>query len=810
MISSTLFAISTTRTTFEFARIQSNSDWILPIVVAVLVFTFVRYMYRRDTKDIKSPMLGWLLTTLRATAFLGLLLLYLQPQWRSEREIVENSQAVLLIDTSLSMGLRDGTNPRVANRAQHVAESLKSSDILKQLRKTHDVLVFSFDKEIGQIASFKKSGPDNPSIVSARQRPKLNWQKILRPSGTETRLGQAIQQTINNQHHKPMAGILVVTDGGHNVGITPETAVQLAKEANIPIHAIGVGSTESQANVRVSDFIVPTRAYPGDRYSVTGFIQSQGLEGHTVTVQLLSRPANNQNLRPQTGTGQLIKSKSVTLGKNGEVGSVKFELKSEEIGRRTLCLRVVPPKIDHDAEDNIREADIEVINRKNRVLLFAGGPTREYRFVRNMLHRDKFTTVDVLLQTARSGVLQDSNKILSEFPNTREEMFKYDSLVAFDPDWQALHQSQIQILESWVAEQGGGLIVIAGPVYVGKSINGWIHSPEMATIRSLYPVKFKHRFAVLNLAERKAETPLPLKFTPEGLRSEFLHIENGLLENQDAWSETVGVFGYVPVEDAKPGATVLAHLSGPLAAVEDKLPVYFADHFYGSGRVFYMGSGETWRLRRENERWFDTLWTKLIRHVSQGRMLRGSARGVLLVGRERHLLGDTVEIRAQLTNAQLEPLSTPIVLMQLVAPDDNTQAIQLHAVPNLAGTYLGHFSVQKEGEYRLELPIPESDHERLTRRIQVKVPNLERESPQRNDILLGQIAENTGGNYYVGFEAAVSGASLASQLKDRTKTTIHTDTPNPLLERTWLRSIMYVICTFLFLEWLIRRLVKLA
>ncbi len=49
--------------------------------------------------------------------------------------------------------------------------------------------------------------------------------------------------------------------------------------------------------------------------------------------------------------------------------------------------------------------------------------------------------------------------------------------------------------------------------------------------------------------------------------------------------------------------------------------------------------------------------------------------------------------------------------------------------------------------------MPESDNERLIRRIQVRMPELERENPQRNDALLSRIAKQTGGKYYIGVDA---------------------------------------------------------
>ena len=76
------------------------------------------------------------------------------------------------------------------------------------------------------------------------------------------------------------------------------------------------------------------------------------------------------------------------------------------------------------------------------------------------------------------------------------------------------------------------------------------------------------------------------------------------------------------------------------------------------------------------------------------------------------------------------------------------QRVTLAADPAPSGSFAGQFQVLEEGAYRLELPVPESQNERLTRRIQVKVPELERENPQRNDALLERIAEQTRAAYY--------------------------------------------------------------
>ena len=119
----------------------------------------------------------------------------------------------------------------------------------------------------------------------------------------------------------------------------------------------------------------------------------------------------------------------------------------------------------------------------------------------------------------------------------------------------------------------------------------------MAPIRKLYPVEFNRRLALLEEARYGSQQPWPLDFTREGLEAEFLWLDDNAAASREVWDSFKGVFGYYRVRGPKPGATVYALYSDPEAAVGDQKPVYLAGQFYGSGRVFYMGSGEMWRLR---------------------------------------------------------------------------------------------------------------------------------------------------------------------------------------------------------------------
>jgi hypothetical protein len=832
-----LLAEGASRTTFEWAQIQSNTDWIAPIGVFLAILVLVWQMYRRDSAELRRGW-RWFLAGLRLATFLGLLALYLQPHWRTEREQVRNSRAVILVDTSLSMGFADPDGPG-ESRSRQVAEAFKHSDFLARLRKVHDVAVYEFDEDLKRdraltlaklppapAAQGELAGGDSPIFGEQKSgqspaqksgqspaRPAVDWAKRLAPAGMETRIGQALRQVIEEERGTPLSGIILISDGSQNAGVSPDSAVELAQEAKVPVYAIGLGSARQPAHVAVSDLAVPARALPGDHYSVTGYLQAQGMAGKSALVELWSRPAESAGRRARPSEGKLLDSRSVTLGGDGEVLPVRFEMVPEALGRYTLTLRVQPPPGDRSGPDKSREADIEIVNRKNQVLLLADGPMREYQYLRNQLFRDHSTAVDVLLQSGRPGMSQDARRILDDFPNTREEMFGYDCVVACDPNWQLLKPSQLELLEKWVAEQAGGLIVMAGPVNACRGPGGWVQDRAMTIVRNLYPVVFPGRLASVENSVYSTREPWPLQFTREGLDADFLWLADTAVASRAAWASFPGVFSFCPVRGPKPAATVYARFSDPRAAQADRQPVYFAGQYYGAGTVFYLGSAEMWRLRTVDPAYLDQFYTKLIRHVSQGRLLRGSTRGSLLVGQDRYMLGSTVEIRAQLTDARLRPLRVKSVNLQVIQPDKSAQTVALVSDPGRPGSFAGQLAARMEGSYLLELVVPESANERLSRRIQVRVPDLERENPSRNDALLSAIANGTGGKYYVGMSSALGGdraPPLAEELRDRTTTAVLPVAPDPRREETWLRWSMIVLCGLLCLEWLVRRLLRLA
>jgi len=790
---------------YELQRLAQWDDarwlWLGLAVAMTLLIGAVVWLYRRESAQL-SPLFRCVLPLLRSIAYAGIVLFFLGIEKRTDRYETVASRVLLLVDTSQSMAVEDETSVvDSANQAKHpratvLTQALAKLPLIVDLSQEHVVELATFDTELQRVAQWS-SAPTNVTPT---------WEKDLAPTGVETRLGDALREALDTTANGPLAAVIVFSDGGQNRGVDPLAMADAAQLSGVPIHTVGIGSTLPRRNIRVKELLAPSRVYPEDKTTIVGLVQNEGYAGRSVTIELLASEARGT----ETTQPERIDSTTARFEKDGQVVRVEFEIEPAEIGRLLLELRVATPADDQFADDDHRSVEIEVVDAQTRTLLIASGPTREYRFLRNQLRRDRHATVDVWLQSAGAGASQDADNLLDGFPTSKEDLYSYDCIVAFDPNWQQLDAQQVELLEKWVAEEAGGLIVVAGPIHTSS----WVQSPEHGKIRALYPVEFQRRLTLLDDGQYGSETPWPIVFSRDGEQADFLRLVDTPEESRLLWSKFSGVYGCYAVKGPKSGARVLGRYSDPDAGLSAERPVYLAEHFYGAGRVFYIGSGEFWRLRSEDPRYFEVIYTKLIRHTSQGRLLRGSSHGQLLVERDRYSVNDTVVVRAQLSTSGREPLIVPRVTIQVVDPAGVRRNQMLLADPNRLGSYLGQFTVPSEGMYRILLPVPGIVDEQLVRRIQVSIPNLEFDHTRRNEPLLAALANRTGGHYFISLTSAMNGSPklqpLAEQIESRAETRTIRGTADPKFTEWLHRVLLTVICGALCLEWLLRRTLKLA
>ncbi len=616
------------RTFYELQPIIPLSQGWQSLVFAaciLAILAFVIWMYIRDSRELPRG-LTVLLSGLRITAFVCILIYVLNPGKRSETKIVKTSRLAVLVDTSLSMGLRDeplaNGQTESPRRIDEIVSWLGSDLEIESLGKQHDVSIYRFgdqsqpeliatfakaresetstgplmnrrplesleqglqqSRRLGWLAiaigafsgalllgwffawqtgrtpalksqilcgaifslvfslfwfavcdlqtpqfdlwtslGWKQADPgsipvapvstDDAPREDSDQPPSIQWADALALDGTSTQLGSAIQYIVNKERGGPIAGVVVMTDGRSNAGVQPARAIAAAANAGIPVFPVGIGSTSTPKNIQVADIQAPPKVFPLDKFLVKGIVKASGLAGSAVRVQLVS--VDKQEQEAETVEDET----TIRLLEDGQPMSVEFEVARQEQGLRRYTIRIdgVPGEID--ARDNQRTTLVEIVQRQTKVLLIAGGPNREFRFLRNQLFRDKDILLHVWLQSSKEGADQEADLLLNEFPQTRDGVFFYDCIIAFDPDWRLLNEEQTDLLERWVAEKAGGLIVIAGPVNTPE----WTRQPRgdevVDKIRRLYPVSFYSQgTAQLKLGRFGGDEPFPLDFCARG------------------------------------------------------------------------------------------------------------------------------------------------------------------------------------------------------------------------------------------------------------------------------------------------------
>jgi len=798
----------------EFDLPDAAWQWALGGVAIVLLTTIVVALYVRDTASFSAP---WrvVLTALRLAVFAGLLVIALNPQERTRRTSLRPSRVVVLADTSLSMRYPAGESTALESqqtRSDAVTRLLADSELIDQLRERHEVSLYSFDESLsGPHSVFRRrdeEASDETPVAKAGDTP--DWSELLRPRGTETRLGESLREVIRQVNGTTLSGIVVLSDGGSNAGIGVDSAHDAAIAGNVRILSIGVGSTQPPINLQIANIQSPTDVQIGDPYEISAFVQGQGLEGRSVEVELLTRSEEDGDSDPIS-----VAKQTVQLLEDGLPVEVNFERMPSLAGLVEFFVRARPASdvVELTQEDNERRKSVNVIDRKLRALLVAGGPMREYRLVRNMLYRHDAIELDVWLQTvdaaSYSAVSQEADRLLLQFPETAAELYEYDVILAFDPDWRQIPPYGLELLNKWVATHGGGLVLVAGDVHTADLAAA---GGELEPVQDLYPV-FLHSYPVATQIDGRWDQPWPLDRTLEGQEAGFLQLAAESTEPDQVWDEFPGIYRCYPTAGAKAGATVYAHFSDPREQTEYGAPVLLASQFYGSGRTLYLGSPEIWRLRALDEEYYERFWTKLVREVGQGRLRRGTARGMLLLERNQYVLGQTVRIRANLLDPQLQPLEAAEIPMEIYDPDGRPLLPErrLRRDANRPGQFVGDFRANSAGTYSIRIAVPGSvdqpasgSNEELSAKIDVVLPNLESDNPRQNARLLTDLARDTGGGYLTLLSAE---REVPGMLPNRSEEFLLDEMLRALWDREWL---LYLLVALLSLEWLTRKFLKLA
>ncbi len=766
----------------------------------------------------------------RLLALVCLLVIMLNPRQRTQFSRTESSRVAVAVDTSLSMQW-PAADEETETRSQAVIRQLIASGLLTELSRTHVVSVYGFSETTvgplavvrdGQVRFIQADGNEiaTADAVAAGPRVSLDedtatdtqapesaaslqqWAELLAPRGRETRLGESTYELLGQLTGRTLSGIVVISDGGMNAGLPLQAAAERAERTATQLIAVGVGNVQPQPNFWITGMQAPSDVHRGDPFDVSVMVQGTGSEQPDVTVRLFQQTAGSDG-----SDRREVEMRQLTLENESAATRVVFPQSLDIAGEYEFVAQVEASGDVQEMtlDDNERRRTVAITDERMQVLVISSGPMRDYQFVRNSLFRHSGIDSDVWLQSMAADnvgmVSQESRKLLTQFPRTEAELFEYDVIVAFDPDWSRLSAEQQSFLNRWVSEHSGGLVIVAGELFTPRLAE---EPDALRDISVLYPVLLSRIAPEMQLTQR-ADEPWPVLPTAEGRVTEYLRLSSASgTADASVWERFRGIYRSYPLRGLRDGAVTLLEYDNPRARTELGVPPFLVSQFYGAGRTIFVGSAETWRLRQISSEAHQQFWTGLIRETGQGRRSRGSARGVLLLDRTEATPGQPITIRAQLYNAELQPLSAVDVALRITDPAGGVLNVPDRLVSDGRGQgqFRTTFRVDVPGQYQISVPVPESTDE-LKAVVDIVLPSLESISPQLNTVALNELTQDTPGQVL----AANQLERLRDLLRDESQPVVVDEQLRTLWDRPWL---MFLACSLLAFEWAARRWYRLS
>ncbi len=323
----------------DFQGLQNSLPSILIVILVLFIGTLSWYSYKRY----KTISTHWklILTSLRAVALLVLLFLFLNPFFKTTREITVKPKIAVILDgsesTSITKGQYNGTKTY-----EEVIANIRNAPI------SYDIDFFSFGEQI------EKVDPDD-----------------FFPTHPLTNVYNALDHISTSEVEYSNA--LLVSDGIITSGKNP---VLLAQNAPFPIHVLGLGDTTKVKDVSIKNISVNGTGFTNTKHLIDVDISQYGFDNQTVSIKLMS-------------DNVVLDSKEVTISKDIEIYDIEFEFELTDPGLKQFKVQLSEISNEWTTENNSSSFSIDVLDSKKSILHIASSIHPDVKAVRSILASDK-------------------------------------------------------------------------------------------------------------------------------------------------------------------------------------------------------------------------------------------------------------------------------------------------------------------------------------------------------------------------------------------------------------------------------------
>lgn len=782
-----------------------GATWQAALLALVLLApaTLILWLYRYELRLISAGHALGLLSLRLLILLLLWIVIGLQPHLANERIEETPGRVRIAVDLSASMDVTDRLG--TLSRKQIVAHILGADgkNLLQRLADRHQVEIVEFHQHSGESSAAQLLA----SLSDAKNR----------PENLATDLHQPLLK-ITSSREQPLLGVLLFSDGQHNVGSPPASRADELGKQRIPIYPVVIGSREPPSDLMILDVQSPTKIFKDLTLPVEIRCKVTNMPAQDMTVEM---QIEGKPVRPEHRHTIAHKGKD-------DVYTVRFQAKMDESGTHGLTVKAISKgQQEITLANNTASRIVRVAEDKAKVLLVDGDARWEYHYLANALLRDPTITLErVVFSQPRLGLIKDDDLDKAGLPKSKlpepksagkevDPLLDYDCILLGDVSPEQLPIGDRRRLEKYVSERGGTLILVAGkrylPLAYAKSTG------DEDPLAKMLPIT--------QAMEWRKDSGFSLRVTGEGKLRSFLNLGDDSQSN--VWAELPKHYWGI-VGKRKPAASVLlAPLPGPeqLSKAEESDTGILVQQNYGFGRVLFLGVDSTWRWRfRVGDTHHHRFWGQLARWSAAEKLLPAGNRHLRYGAREPvYTEGQEVDLAVRLSDA-LPPLKVPLQARAKLYRKNADGSEELIAIaplafharqPNLLEAKVRDLA---PGTYRIELDIPHyreqiaepGDAKDAAVKGRDLVRILPREQKELLDLstnwsLMQSLAERSDGRLYTPDNVE----EIVERLLRRIERKEYRDETRPWQDAPMVWWLFGALLSLLTVEWVWRKLVEL-
>ncbi|MBT6489225.1 MAG: hypothetical protein HOK97_05660, partial [Deltaproteobacteria bacterium] len=325
------------------------------------------------------------------------------------------------------------------NRYNDVLEVFESSkETIKKLSEDHILEFYDLD------------GPISSDIIGTT------------PKGESTDLLAALENIQSYGGGRPLAGVLLISDGADNVelALAEEKEVDSQLKARlgslkIPFNTAWPARQGTFKDISIQKVVADEFAFVHNTMEIQVTLEATGFEGATVPVSL------------KRGNELLTTEQVVLSDKASRV--ISFETKPDAVGEFIYTVEIPAFAGEAVPENNIHSFVVKVIRDKIRVLQVAGRPSWDERFLRQ--HLKENPNVDLIsffiLRTPNDNPqVMDKELSLIPFPTNKifdTELHTFDVVIFQNFDYRPFNMAHFLPNIREAVRKGLGFIMVGGP-----------------------------------------------------------------------------------------------------------------------------------------------------------------------------------------------------------------------------------------------------------------------------------------------------------------------------------------------------------